>query len=292
MRIWGMIKVLIILAVDAGLVYAASECWEAALIVTGCMLLYALLGENLALLKDRAIRMEKLAPTQRIALQNAKAALVQDVLNATGKDISNIRFHMVPDNSINAYAYGIRNISVTKATLDATDPMTLAAVLGHEVCHTLSLDALRSRLIFANIMVVMAGLSLGSMIFTAVLWLVLAIPAMFSRSGCLGIMAANGITRLMQALTTGTQRILVAVYQALMGIASRRAEFRADAFSAQQLGYGPQLAYFLERFIAPLDSGKTTLREILYATHPEPHKRIERIQQLQENNQLQLLNMM
>lgn len=286
MKIRGILKIAAILAVDAGIVYAASRRWEAALIVVGILLLYAAIGENLALLKDRAIRMEKLPPYQRIYIQNAKTALTEDVQNVMGHDISRIRFHMVPDNStINAYAYGFRNVAVTRALLDCTDNMTLAAVLGHEICHTLALDAVSSRLIFANVMVIMAGLSLGCLIFNAIIWLVLAIPALFT-GGYLGIMGASGLSRLLRAITTGMQRILVAIYQALMGIASRRAEFRADAFS-KNLGYGTQLAYFLEHFIVPLDSGKATLREILYATHPEPHKRIEK---LLESKELQLQN--
>lgn len=286
MRVRGIIKIGTALTLDAVIMYMFAGA-EAALIFLTGILLYATLGEYIDIMKDRAIRMEKLTACQRMRLQDAKATLVQDVRDTIGTDISRIRFHMLPDNSsINAYAYGFRNIAVTKAALDATDSTSLAAVLGHEICHILSLDAVFNRIIFANIFVVLFSMGLGCMVFTSIVWLVLAIPSFFSRHGCIGFMAANGITRLIRAINTGSQHILVAAYQTIMGIISRKAEYRADTFSAE-LGYGSQLAYFLERFIAPQDGGRVTLRELLYSTHPQPYKRIHR---LLEHDQHQLQN--
>lgn len=286
MRIRGIIKIMTILILDAAAAYAIAGP-EAMLILTAGILLYAALWEYVDIMKDGAIRMEKLTASQRIRLQEAKASLAQDVRNTMGMDISRIHFHMLPDsNTINAYAYGFRNISITKAALDATDNLTLNAVLGHEISHVVSLDAVFNRIVFANIAMVMASMGLGCTILAIAIWMILALPSLFSHYGCIGTMAASGITRLLKRITTGLQHILVAAYQAAMGVISRGAEYRADAFSAE-LGYSHQLAYFLERFIAPQDDGKVTLRELLYSTHPHPYKRIQRLQQ-HDQAQLQL----
>lgn len=288
MRIRGIIKIMTILILDATAAYVVAGP-EVALILTAGILLYAALGEYVDILKDGAIRMEKLTACQRIRLQEAKASLAQDVRDTMGMDISRIRFHMLPDsNTINAYAYGFRNIAITKEALDVTDNLTLNAVLGHEISHVVSLDAVFNRVIFANMAVVLASMGLGCTMFAITVWIMLAIPSLFSRHGCIGTMAASGITRLLKGITSCLQHILVAAYQAAMGVISRGAEYRADAFSAE-LGYSNQLAYFLERFIAPQDDGKVTLRELLYSTHPHPYKRIQRLQQ-HDQTQLQKIN--
>lgn len=281
MRIWGFLKIFLILALDGAVAYFAAGP-ELAVLVTGGILAFAWLGEYIDILKDGAIRAEKLSSYDRERLEAAKASLVREVQDTVGADISRVRFRLLPDsNQINAYAYGLRNIGVTKAALDASDAMTLNAVLGHEISHILSMDAVFNRVVFANMTLVLASMGLGCAAVTCAIWLMLALPSLFSNCGCVGIHAANGISGLIRKLTNGLQHLFVAVYQAGMGLISRGSEYRADAFSAE-LGYGDQLAYFLERFVAPNDGGRATLRELLYNTHPQPYKRIHRLERFQQ----------
>ena len=64
----------------------------------------------------------------------------------------------------------------------------------------------------------------------------------------------------------------------VMGIVSRGNEFRADRYACS-LGYGTQLKYFLSRFMDGQDGRTRTIRDILYASHPDTYKRMEKIEQ-------------
>jgi len=287
MNIAGVTKILVMLGADTAAVYLLTHSVEATAVVLLAAMLYAFAGEYLDLLRDKAIRAEKLPAADRCKLENAKAALSEELQDA-GIDIRRIRFHMTPDSGINAYAYGMNNIAVTKACLHSTDSATLHAVLLHEISHIRNLDAVFNRIAFLNVSAVLAGLGGLCGIFVLALWMIIALPSLFTH-GCAGIMAARGISNLLGSLKNFLQHVVVAVYQTAMGLLSRRCEYRADRFAAE-VGYGTQLAYFLERLL-PEDTGRTTIRELLYATHPQPYQRIARLEQhSRRTEQLELQN--
>ena len=123
-------------------------------------------------------------------------------------------------------------------------------------------------------MLAVAGLSVLSAAAVLALFLIFLILSCFR--SWLGLFAFHGARKGIKSLFSLLQKAIVLLYQAALGLASRRAEFRADRYVCR-LGYGLQLAHFLS-LSAPGASRPLTLREALYRSHPDTHRRIARIE--------------
>lgn len=192
MRTQGIIKIAILLAADFAIIYGLFNIWAAGGVL-GAMLLYAWLGEFIALRKDRAVGIEYVDERSRAKLNKAMDLLKEEVKARFSEDVPEMKLHVLPTDEINACSYGAGNIAVTR-----------------------------------------------------------------------------GFFR-------GLQKLVLVIYQTLMGLASRASEYRADRYSCR-LGYGVQLKYFLRTYVLPQDGQKRTLTEIIYASHPDTCKRLEKIE--------------
>ena len=128
--------------------------------------------------------------------------------------------------------------------------------------------------VFCTVMLAVAGLSVLSAAAVLALFLLFLILSCFR--SWLGLFAFHGARKGIKSLFSLLQKAIVLLYQAALGLVSRRAEFRADRYVCR-LGYGLQLAHFLS-LSAPGASRPLTLREALYRSHPDPHRRIARIE--------------
>lgn len=276
MRIQGLLKILAILVLNFLLMYFILGIEIAVILICGVML-YAWLGEYIDVSKDNAIHLDELNDYQRIKLHRVRDDLVQEVKNISNENISGMKLCVVPSSQMNAFSYGFSNIGVTRGTLEACDESTLKAVLGHEISHMLYMDTVFHRIVLADITLTVVGLGIASFLVSSFLWIVFillgfvgicrgyASTFLFSR----GIKAVKGIFSIVQ-------RFVVFAYQVLLAAVSRGCEYRADQYSVT-LGYGPQLSYFLNRFIMEQEEHRKTLNEILYDSHPATVKRIQRI---------------
>ena len=147
-------------------------------------------------------------------------------------------------------------------------------MLGHEAGHIQNLDSEFKRAVFCTVMLAVAGLSVLSAAAVLALFLIFLILSCFR--SWLGLFAFHGARKGIKSLFSLLQKAIVLLYQAALGLVSRRAEFRADRYVCR-LGYGLQLAHFLS-LSAPGASRPLTLREALYRSHPDTHRRIARIE--------------
>lgn len=278
MKVRGMVKIAVALIVDfAILFYLVGN--RTAAVVTAGIALYAWLGEYIALLKDGTISMKHLNEYEKVRLLRAKECLTGDVRRISGINISGIKLHIVPSEEINAYAYGFNNVAISRAALNACDDMTLNAVLGHEISHIICVDAVFHRIIFASVTVGILGLTLMSFVSVSIVWMIFLALCIFGVcGGVFSMLFFQGLSRFIKEIFIVLQHIVLFVYQTVMGIVSRSCEFRADKY-AVELGYGPQLSYFLTRFIEGQEYRQKTLSEILYSSHPATCKRVQRIEQ-------------
>ena len=278
MRIRGIMKVMAALVVDFVLCYIGTGAVLAA-IVTGGIFFYAWIGESIAVFRDRAVSLEHLNDYERLRLVRVKDSLTEDVRRVFGEDISNLKLYVTASDQMNAYAYGFQSVAVTRAVLNSCDDATVCAVLGHEVSHILNMDAVFHRIIFANVMLILGGLIAGSFICMSVIWILFLILCLFGVcTGIFSMLIFHGVRKIVKGTFTAVQYCVVFLYQAVMGLISRRGEFRADWCSCQ-LGYRSQLRYFLTRFVEGQEPERQSLHEILYATHPPVRKRLQRIEQ-------------
>ncbi|MDO5407809.1 MAG: M48 family metalloprotease [Eubacteriales bacterium] len=278
MRIVGAVKISGILLMDFLIVYYTMGV-EAALFITGGVMLFGWLGEYLTLLKEGAVQLNCLNEYEKTKLRRVHNCLRDAVKRVSGADISGLKLHVIPSDNINAYAYGFNNVAITRGMLNCCDETTLCAVLGHEISHTLNMDAVAGRMIFANITLVLAGLTAGSFITVSFMWILfIMLCALGICGGFISVFLFSGAKELVKGIFTVIQYIVLFVYKLIMGIASRGNEFRADRFSCQ-LGYGSALSYFLTRFVESQQNQQRTLTDIIYASHPATYRRVQRIEQ-------------
>lgn len=274
-RLSGVCKVAAVFMFDFLAIYTLFHSTQAATVVTGVIALYVWLGGYFTLFKEGAVRSDKLPQYERSRLEKAKAQLIKDVKRTSSADISNLRVYLIPgDSELQATAYGSNCISVSKGTFDNTDPITLNAVLGHEISHILGMDGEFGRAVFATILLACGAISVISFVFVVVIFLIFLICCLFS--SWFGVMAYKGTTKAVKSIFQLFQKGLVVIYRVAAGCVSRAAEFRCDRYSAQ-LGYGVQLAHFL-LYAAPDYPRQMTITEALYRSHPSSAKRVARLE--------------
>ena len=275
-RLFGILKVALVLAIDFVAIYSLFDDPYIASGAVGVITLFVLFGGYLALLKEGAVSSKKLPTYQRNRLETAKMQLVADVKSVSGTNISGLKLYLVPGDDMNATAYGFNCVSVTRGTLDNADPITLNAVLGHEISHILHWDAEFNRAVFCSVTLLVAALSVVSFAAMVCIFFVFLVLSCFR--SWLGVMAFQGATKVVGGLFSLLQRGVVVVYRSLLSLASRHAEYRSDKYSCM-LGYGVQLSHFLA-LAEPNSQRQLTLTEAMYRSHPPTPKRIARLERL------------
>ena len=120
------------------------------------------------------------------------------------------------------------------------------------------------------------GLLVWQLAFGVVFWLIVLVVALCGiRFGCLSWVITDRLSGLLRRGCETFRSVCVALVQILARAAGRKGELQADAF-AVELGYGPALCRFLERFSEPPQPGRD-LFDVLYSTHPDSALRADHI---------------
>lgn len=181
---------------------------------------------------------------------------------------------IVHDSFPNAFAMGRRTVAVTRGLLQQAAPEELEAVLSHELGHLKNGD---TKIMLAAYVMNAAG-SVTTWVMTAVM-AVLSIFG-FLTGGVTGDRHFIGLGWFIVAVSwmlRGVTWVLQKVLQLSFLAVGRAQEYEADAFAAR-CGYRDGLVSFLSRIVGP--NGPRSLAAALYATHPSPEARIERMMRL------------
>lgn len=276
-KLSGIMKVTAVLTADFLFLCSLLNDAAVAALVTGGIALYVWLGGYLSLFQDGAVACEKLPEYERNKLHAAGQRLIGDVRRASNVDLSGLKLYLIPgDDDLQATTYGANCISVAKGTLDAADPSTLAAVLGHEAAHILHADPEFNRAVFASVLLVCLVIGAASYAAAVIIFL------LFLCFGCLnswlGIMAYKGTNSFIGGTFRFFQKGIIVLYRAVICWLSRAAEYRSDRYAASLApSYALQLANFLS-YAAIESNRQLTLTEALYRTHPATPKRIARLE--------------
>lgn len=275
-RMRGILKVATILIMDFVIIYNLFGNISIASVITGMIALYAWLGGYLILFKEGAVSSKKLPSYESKRLEAVKTQLVEDVKIFSGVNITNLKLYLTPGNEdTNANAYGANCVSVSRGILNNTDPITLTAVLAHEISHILNYDSEFKRAILASVTLLVGAFSFMSVAVIAVIFLLFFFLNCFR--SWLGVLAFRGTSRVTGSIFRLLQRAIVGLYNLILGFVSRHAEYRCDQYSCS-LGYGIQLSHFLS-VTESSNRRQLTMTETLYRSHPPAEKRIARIEE-------------
>ena len=274
-RLPGILKVISILILDFVAIYTLFGNAAIAFAVTGVIALYVWLGGYLALFKEDAVSSKKLPSYEEGRLESVRVRLIEDVKNVSAANISNLKVYLIPGNDdMNATAYGANCVSVTRGTFNNADPITLAAVLGHEISHILNYDAEFNRAVFISATLIVGAISVLYAVAMVFIFLIFLILNCFR--SWLGILVFKRTKKVTGGIFGLLQRGVDVFYRGILGLVSRHAEYRCDSYSCN-LGYGIQLSHFLS-IAAPYSQRPLTLTEALYRSHPPAEKRIARLE--------------
>lgn len=274
-KLFGLLKVALVVGLDFFVIYYALGSMKLAVASTAIVILYIWLGGYLTLLKEGAVSAKKLPAYEKNRLDASKARLIEDVKNISGLNISRIKLYLVPgDDTMNATAYGANCVSVTKGTFHNTDPVTLNAVLSHEISHIVNYDAEFHRAVFCTVTLLVGAISIISAVSMIAIFLIFLILSCFR--SWLGVLAFQGTTKAVGGIFRLFQRAIVMTYRTILSFISRQSEYRSDKYACQ-LGYGIQLSHFLS-LAEPYTQRQMTLSEALYRSHPPAEKRIARLE--------------
>lgn len=282
-RLPGILKIAAILTLDFVAIYSLLGDASIASVITGVIALYVWLGGYLSLHNEMAVISQKLPSQKKNRLESAKAQLVEDVKCVSAANISTLKLYLTPGkDSMNATAYGANCVSITQGTFNNTDPITLAAVLGHEISHILNYDAEFNRAVFASVTLLVGAFSVLSYVTIVFIFLTFLLLSCFRSR--IGALAFRCTTKATSSIFSLLQRGIVILYRGILRLASRHAEYRCDQYSCS-LGYGIQLSHFLS-IVDPSVQQQLTLTEVLYHSHPPTEKRIARLEEQLNSNRI------
>ena len=198
------------------------------------------------------------------------------VLGAAGQTrTSKYRLRVLETEDLNAMAAGGRQVFITSGALGAVPDAWLPGVLAHELGHHVGLHP------------IMLSLEVWLLrpihwVRTIAIWLsrVCAWSAGLARGSAIGMIV---VLFLFFGLRLVAWILLAVTWVplALLRLAGRRAEYRADAYAAE-IGFRAPLGRFLSALAEVEeelgDRNHQSLADIVASTHPPTHSRIERLQ--------------
>ena len=150
----------------------------------GCMVaaltaLYAFfIGEWYARKKYSAISCDASFSSQRDKLQRCFLRVNTKANQKYAHMPKNTKIYIVPDQKIQAYAFGWRSIGVTEGALNL-DTRTLEALIAHEYGHIVNGDSVLNMVLSASAISLVALLAFYQFAFIAVVYLIVIIACLF-----------------------------------------------------------------------------------------------------------------
>lgn len=248
----------------------------------GCMVaaitaVYAFfIGEWYAKKKYGAISCDVSFSSQRYKLQQCFLRVNSKANQKYAHMPKNTKIYIVPDQKIQAYAFGWRSIGVTEGALNL-DSRTLEALIAHEVGHVVNGDSVLNMVLSANAISLVVLMAFYQFAIIAVVYLIVILACLFGlfKLNFLSFMVTTKITGLLKKIGKVIQQGAFHVFQIVIRAFGRKGEIMADSFACS-LGYAFYLRRFLERFDTT-GSQRDSLLDVIYATHPSSEVRIRNI---------------
>lgn len=201
--------------------------------------------------------------------------LLSDVINRTNKyfntnyKYTDFKIRITDNVEINAFALGYNTITINKGALNGLTDGQLMAILGHELGHLYYRDSVRSMaLIFGSF-----GAKVFMWCYTIVTILQAVITNLFKATKTGGLASFVALLPMLMLLPIVILNWVGSWVFCILNLGmSRKAEYRADAFTAI-LGYKLEMIEALEIF-SNISIADNSFISKLMSTHPSPMQRI------------------
>lgn len=193
----------------------------------------------------------------------------------------NINLYYIPTDEINAYSLGRKTIGITTGAMNSLDSHIIEAVISHEIGHSINGDMFLYRFLFGNLVAAMLVIGLWNAVFIGVIVFIGILLFAFTgmRYNYIAYHISSAILNIVRKIMAAIKNILFKVGEAIIAVISRKSEYKADEF-AFLLGYGKYLCIFLEKYDTPISFKPRSIIELVYSTHPDNYKRIQRLNRL------------
>ena len=197
--------------------------------------------------------------------------------------VENINLYYIPTDDINAYTFGRTSVAITSGAM-SLDSHIIEAILSHELGHSINAHMFFYRFLFGNLIGIMILVGIWNTVIIGVVVLIgifiIALTAI--RLNFVTYQISNFFINMLQKLLSAMQNLLMSIGQAIIAVVSMRSEYNADTF-AHRLGYGNYLCIFLSKYAMNFETFQPrTITEMLYASHPEPIKRINHLKSIEQ----------
>ena len=206
----------------------------------------------------------------RVDIQNRILPFINTVHKSAMKQTPNmtdvIETRIIYTSDVKAYAIGRKTICVTEGLLRQSDGIILG-VLSHEMAH------LAHR--HTEVQLLIGG---GNFFITAFILLLKGFALIIAGVSIIsGIRNRSFMTAAVGVLVAGVIWLWTKFCMLFLSWSMRENEYVADAY-ATKIGYGLELAKALD--ITSRGQPQTSFLKAIYSTHPNPHDRIGRLQQM------------
>lgn len=186
-----------------------------------------------------------------------------------------VKIYYIPNDQINAYAFGWRSIGVTDGALNL-DTRMVESLIAHEYGHIVNGDAVFNMVMTVNCLGIAAILAFYQFAFLAAIYIIVLIACLIGvmRFSFVSYFITNKITSLVRWIGQFVQQGALSLCEVVIRRVGRKGELLADEY-ASNLGYGFYLRNFLTRFSD--DRQRQNFFEVLYSTHPGNDIRIANI---------------
>lgn len=276
---WYLIYIGVLLVESIGIGTLCSSYTVASVFFTVMFLYMDCIGEFCGRFKMRCLTLGEMSDVLgQKTLQAFEYVIKRAEIHS--KLVNNIRLFYIPSDEINAYSFGRKSIAITRGAM-SLDPHLIEAVLSHEVGHSINADMFFYRFLFGNLISFIILLGIWNAFILGVVIIIGLIIILFSalRLNFVTYQISSWVIGLLKKILEMIQTIVLYIGQAIIAIVSRRCEYNADDFS-YSLGYGNYLCMFLSKYAINYEAFKPrTIFEVIYASHPEPEQRINRLKE-------------
>ena len=276
MVVFGVMRVTMLLAVEWAVLHSLFG-KELATGIVSMITICAFLSEPFSRWFSKLRNINKVDGYTRNRITNIRNTLVAEVKKKFGLNISHVKVYVIPDDEVmEAKAYGIGTLGITRAALQLDD-ITVLALLSHSAGQMLRLDVVFNRLVQVTLLAIIVTFLLSNMLLVACLWFGFLVACLLRKSCIWSFIITNILVKVARAILRFLEQVVVLGYGLLMRGFNCYSIIQADKF-VSELSLGRHMIYFLDRFACEETQSRLGVSDYFLKMTPSVSKRKMRLE--------------